>query len=45
MIRRKTLRTSNIKMIVLDEADEMLNKGFKRQIYYIHRFLPPNTQV
>jgi len=26
MIRRKNLRTRNIKMLVLDEADEMLNK-------------------
>merc|ERR1711899_510402 len=29
MIRRRTLRTRGIKMLVLDEADEMLNKGFK----------------
>ena len=29
MIRRRTLRTRGIKMLILDEADEMLNKGFK----------------
>ena len=29
MIRRRSLRTRAIKMLVLDEADEMLNKGFK----------------
>ena len=29
MIRRRCLRTRNIKMLVLDEADELLNKGFK----------------
>ncbi|VVC24062.1 RNA helicase, DEAD-box type, Q motif,Helicase, C-terminal,ATP-dependent RNA helicase DEAD-box, conserved, partial [Cinara cedri] len=45
MIRRKTLRTRNIKTLVLDEADEMLNKGFKKQIYDVYRFLPPATQV
>jgi len=45
MIRRKTLRTRNIKTLVLDEADEMLNKGFKEQIYDVYRFLPPATQV
>jgi ATP-dependent RNA helicase len=45
MIRRKALRTRNIKMLVLDEADEMLNQGFKKQIYDIYRFLPPATQV
>lgn len=27
MIRRRSLRTRAIKMLVLDEADEMLNKG------------------
>lgn len=29
MIRRRSLRTRAIKMLVLDEADEMLNKGKK----------------
>ena len=32
-------------MLVLDEADEMLNKGFKEQIYDVYRYLPPSTQV
>ena len=27
MIKRRNLRTRNIKMLVLDEADEMLNQG------------------
>jgi ATP-dependent RNA helicase len=45
MIRRRTLRTKNIKMLVLDESDELLNKGFKDQIYDIYRYLPPATQV
>jgi len=31
--------------LVLDEADEMLSKGFKEQIYEVYRFLPPATQV
>merc|ERR1712204_46187 len=26
-------------------ADEMLNKGFKEQIYDVYRYLPPSTQV
>lgn len=29
MIQRQHLRTRSIKMLVLDEADEMLNRGFK----------------
>jgi ATP-dependent RNA helicase len=45
MIKKKNLRTRNIKMLVLDEADEMLNQGFKEQIYDIYRYLPPMTQV
>jgi len=45
MIQRKHLRTRNIKMLVIDEADEMLNRGFKEQIYDIYRYLPPSTQV
>jgi superfamily II DNA/RNA helicase len=27
MIRRRNLRTRNIKMLIMDEADEMLNQG------------------
>ncbi|KZS97868.1 DEAD-domain-containing protein [Sistotremastrum niveocremeum HHB9708] len=45
MIKRRNLRTRNIKMLVLDEADELLNKGFKDQIYDVYRYLPPATQV
>jgi len=45
MIRRRNLRTRAIKMLILDEADEMLNKGFKEQIYDVYRYLPPATQV
>lgn len=45
MIKRRHLRTRNIKMLVLDEADELLNKGFMDQIYDIYRYLPPQTQV
>ncbi|KAH8984218.1 DEAD-domain-containing protein [Lactarius akahatsu] len=45
MIRRRLLRTRNIKMLILDEADELLNKGFKDQIYDVYRYLPPATQA
>jgi ATP-dependent RNA helicase len=45
MIRRRTLRTRSIKMLILDEADEMLGQGFKEQIYDVYRHLPPATQV
>mmetsp|Transcript_4512 Transcript_4512/g.6811 ORF Transcript_4512/g.6811 Transcript_4512/m.6811 type:complete len:391 (+) Transcript_4512:790-1962(+) len=45
MIQRRNLRTRAIKMLILDEADEMLNKGFKEQVYDIYRYLPFNLQV
>jgi translation initiation factor 4A len=32
MLRRQSLHPDNIKMIVLDEADEMLSCGFKDQV-------------
>ena len=35
----------NIKMFVLDEADEMLSRGFKDQIYDVFRKLPSSIQV
>lgn len=45
MIKRRCLKTRNLKMLVIDEADEMLGKGFKEQLYDIYRYLPPETQV
>lgn len=30
---------------MLDEADEMLSRGFKDQIYDIFQLLPPKIQV
>jgi len=44
MIQRRHLRTRSIKMLILDEADEMLNMGFKEQVYDIYRYLPYATQ-
>ena len=45
MISRRVLRVSDIKMFVLDEADEMLSRGFKDQIYDVFRTLNPSIQV
>merc|ERR1711977_515496 len=45
VVKRKSLSTRQIKMLILDEADEMLSKGFKEQIYDVYRYLPPDTQV
>jgi len=45
MINRRALYTDTIKVFVLDEADEMLSRGFKDQIYDVFRFMPPKCQV
>lgn len=45
LIRRNAMATTNIKAMILDEADEMLHRGFKEQIYDIYRYLPQSTQV
>jgi len=45
MISRKVLRPTDIKQFVLDEADEMLSRGFKDQIYDVFRFLNQEIQV
>lgn len=37
MIRRRSLRTRTIKMLILDEADEMLNKG---SVHSTHQLSP-----
>ncbi|PQE19919.1 hypothetical protein CJF31_00006450 [Rutstroemia sp. NJR-2017a BVV2] len=45
MIQRRFLKTDSMKMFVLDEADEMLSRGFTEQIYDIFQLLPQSTQV
>lgn len=45
MISRRALRADKIKMFVLDEADEMLSRGFKEQIYDVFQLLPSTVQV
>jgi len=45
LIQRRALSTRSLKSLIIDEADEMLNRGFKEQIYDIYRYLPPQTQV
>jgi translation initiation factor 4A len=45
MIRRRCLRTEDLKVFVLDEADEMLSQGFKDQVYQIFKSLPSNVQA
>jgi hypothetical protein len=45
MIKRQELSLTNVKIFVLDEADEMLSRGFKDQIYDVFQHLPAKVQV
>ena len=45
MLKRNHLNTQHVRILVLDEADDMLSSGFKEQIYNIFQFLPENVQV
>jgi len=45
MLCRRHLRPDHIKIFVLDEADEMLSRGFTDQIYDIFKAIPSSVQV
>jgi len=44
-MRRKTIRLQQVEMVVLDEADEMLNMGFIEDIETILREVPAERQT
>jgi ATP-dependent RNA helicase DeaD len=44
-MRRKTIRLNEIKIVVLDEADEMLNMGFLEDIETILKEIPEERQT
>ena len=45
MIRRNALKTEHLKLLVVDEADEMLAEGFKEQLQNIFHVLPEKIQI
>ena len=45
MLKRRKLASRDLRLFVLDEADEMLSAGFKDQIYNIFQFMPSTIQV
>ena len=45
LMRKGKITSSKIKLIVLDEADEMLSTGFKEQVYNIFQFFNNDIQV
>lgn len=44
-IKRKTIKPENVKMVVLDEADEMLDMGFREDIETILENVPEERQT
>ena len=45
MLRRRSMSVRNLKLLVIDEGDEMLSSGFKEQIFSIFQMLPQEVQV
>jgi len=45
LLKRKGIDSRHIKILVIDEADEMLSKGFKEQIYELFQYMPNDIQV
>jgi len=44
-IKRRKIYVDNLRVFVLDEADEMLSRGFVDQIYDVFQNIPLETQV
>lgn len=44
-IRRHTLHLEELRMVILDEADEMLNMGFREDIEEILQYIPEERQT
>lgn len=45
MLKRKKLIVSDFKILIMDEADELLSHGFKDQVYNIFQYMPTTIQV
>lgn len=45
LIEKRGLRVNGIETVIIDEADEMLSRGFKDQIYYIIKSLPQTCKI
>jgi translation initiation factor 4A len=43
--KKRIIKLSTIKLLVIDEADEMLTIGFKSQVYEIYQQIPKTTQT
>lgn len=45
MMKKGFFKTDYLRLFVMDEADEMLSRGFKQQIQDIFKYLPGDVQI
>lgn len=45
ILRRKWIKTKDVKLLIMDEADEMLSSGFLEQMYKIFQYMPEEIQI
>ena len=45
MVKSASLTASTVKMLILDEADDLLSQGFKEQVHEIFDLLPKQKQI
>ena len=45
MLRRNRISSKKIRVVIIDEADEMLSSGFKEQVYNIFQYFSNDVQV
>lgn len=45
MMNRKLLKTKNLKLLIMDEADEMLSKGFKEQVQSLFPYFSQEMNI
>ena len=45
MLRRKAIAKQHLRLVILDEADEMLSGNFRDQMYHVFQCIPTECQV
>merc|ERR1711975_94937 len=45
LIEQGCLKVKDLRILIIDEADEMLSSGFTDQVYHIFKTLPSSVQV
>lgn len=45
LISKKIIKTDSVRLIVIDEADDVLSTGFRKQVKKIFNYIPKESQV